>query len=125
MQKHMKSAELGENHLLDTPWTSSNSSARKELLQTVRALGAAGEFICELGEKIPQILLQDGSSFPRDESLDEFYRVCAPLERSYIQSARLVDILAHENPRLRVLEIRAGTGEASWRLLETLVGIPG
>ncbi|KAI0853704.1 putative polyketide synthase [Daldinia vernicosa] len=52
--------------------------------------------------------------------LQELYAAGITTLGSYIQLQRLVDLLAHKNPRMRILEISTGTGGAAASVLQTL-----
>ena len=125
MQKQLKRAKGGNNPLVEPQWDDLRDSERRVLLQKVRSLDLTGEFLCRLGENIPQILVHGLEPLPlmlENDLLERQYRQSAPLARNYIQAAMIVDNIAHENPHLRVLEIGAGTGGATLSILETLGG---
>ncbi len=125
MQEQLKLTRRGESPLLDAQWDV-NESERKELEALVRSLDSSGELICKVGENIPQILAQRLdvlSLMLEDGLLERRYRDSEDLSRGYTQVAMLVDIMAHENPHLRILEIGAGTGGATLRILEVLGGV--
>ncbi|RYP81008.1 hypothetical protein DL769_002188 [Monosporascus sp. CRB-8-3] len=55
-----------------------------------------------------------------DDLLRELYSTGIAVRAGHIQLQRIVDLLAHKNPRMRILQIGAGTGGATSALLETL-----
>lgn len=72
-----------------------------------------------------QILLgaTDALSIMLDnELLSKYYRDEDFFARSYTQAAAYVDLLAHQNPHLKILEIRAGTGGGTLPVLQVLGG---
>lgn len=128
MQKQLKLAKRGENPLVEGQWNTLRDSERKTLLQKVRLLDVTGEFLCKLGENIPQILVHGVEPLAlmlENDLLERQYRQSAPLARNYTQAAMIVDNMAHKNPHLRVLEIGAGTGGATLSILQTLGGESG
>ena len=128
MQKQLKLAKRGDNPLVEAQWDAMRDSERNALLEKVRLLDVTGEFLCKLGESIPDVLLrglEPLSLMLENNLLERQYRKSAPLARNYIQAAMIVDNIAHENPHLRILEIGAGTGGATLPILETLGGDSG
>lgn len=128
MQKQLQSAKNGENPLLEAQWDASSDSERKDFLDSVRSKGVSGEFTCKIGENIADIMLNGKDTLSimlEDGLLEKFYRHSAPLIRNNKQAAMLVDILAHKNPNLRILEIGAGTGGVTLPILEKLGGVSG
>lgn len=128
MQKQLKSAEKGENPVLDVDWDALNDSECRDFLERVRSQGVSGQFTCKIGENIPQIMLNGVDTLSlmlEDGLLEKFYRYSAPLIRNNEQAALLVNNLAHENPNMKVLEIGAGTGGVTLSILEKLGGVSG
>lgn len=125
MQKQLSLAREGQNPLLTAEWDVLTDSEREDFKKMVRSLDATGELLCRLGENIPNILSQSCdvlSLMLEDNLLERHYRQNSSLNRAYKSLAMLVDIIAHENPHLRILEIGAGTGGASLPTLEALSG---
>lgn len=56
--------------------------------------------------------------FFHDELMDEYYRQDIESTSLSKQTAILVDLMAHKNPSLRILEIGAGTGAGTERILD-------
>lgn len=125
MQKQLSLARGGQNPLLAAEWDVLTNSEREDFKEMVHSLDATGELLCRLGENIPKILSQSCdvlSLMLEDHLLERHYRQNSSLNRAYKSLAMLVDIIAHENPHLRILEIGAGTGGASLPTLEALSG---
>ena len=128
MLKQLQAAKAGENQLLDTKWNALNHSDRETFLASLYAGSTSGEFICKIGEDLPQILLNNTDSLSvmlGDGLLERFYRDSAPLRRNSAQVAQLISNIAHGNPNLRILEIGAGTGGTTLPILEKLGGTSG
>lgn len=125
MQKQLSLARGGQNPLLAAGWDVLTDSEREDFKKMVNSLDATGELLCRLGENIPKILSQSCdvlSLMLEDHLLERHYRQNSSLNRAYKSLAMLVDIIAHENPNLRILEIGAGTGGASLPTLEAFSG---
>ena len=125
MIKQLEAAKAGNNQLLNTDWDVLNESNREDFLASLRAESTSGEFTCKIGEKLPQILLNDTDSLSimlADGLLERFYRDSGPLRRNSAQAAQFISNVAHGNPNLRILEIGAGTGGMTLPILEKLGG---
>ncbi|KAI1141492.1 putative polyketide synthase [Hypoxylon sp. FL0543] len=55
-----------------------------------------------------------------DNLLHELFTWGIPVRTAYTQLQRTIDLLAHKNPKMRILEIGAGTGGASTAILDML-----
>ncbi|KAL8928323.1 MAG: hypothetical protein Q9172_001007 [Xanthocarpia lactea] len=98
------------------------------LEKAARVCGTRGELTCLMGENIPVILrgeVDPLSLLLKGDLLKEYYTTQDSMIRSYQSACRYVDLIAHQNPALRILEIGAGTGGATLPILETLVGHDG
>ncbi|KAI1490502.1 putative polyketide synthase [Biscogniauxia mediterranea] len=56
-----------------------------------------------------------------DDRLKDYYKLSNNLGQYLLPMQRCVDILAHKNPGMKVLEIGAGTGSTTRIMLETLI----
>ncbi|KAK9490612.1 hypothetical protein V1508DRAFT_424315, partial [Lipomyces doorenjongii] len=86
------------------------------------------EILCHIGENLPRILRQEIDPLTlmmEDDRLERHYRMNQALSQSYEQAAIYADLLANKNPFLNVLEIGAGTGGATFPLLQALGGRDG
>jgi NADPH:quinone reductase-like Zn-dependent oxidoreductase/ubiquinone/menaquinone biosynthesis C-methylase UbiE len=107
-------------------WVAKNNSEREDILKQVRISGDEGNFAVLVGNQFPEIIL--GTVDPlaltmKDDVLGRYYANNTRMARQYQQGAVLVDLLAHKDPHLKVLEIGAGTGGATLPLLTALGGI--
>lgn len=65
-----------------------------------------------------EVVMQDGL-------LDELYESGLGVKEAYPQLGRLIDLLAHANPRQKIIEIGAGTGGASRIVMDVLLARTG
>ncbi|MCJ1466203.1 hypothetical protein MMC07_004822 [Pseudocyphellaria aurata] len=111
-----------------TNWLDSSEKDREEFLTMTKSSDPCGEMVCRIGESLVPILQQEVdplSIMLEDDLLEQFYRSVEELDRGYRICASYVDKLAHENPRMRILEIGAGTGGTTRHILNSLRGTPG
>lgn len=93
-----------------------------------RLYGSIGELTCLMGQNLPAILrgeIDPLSLLLKDDLLKGYYNSQDCLTRSYQHACQYIDLIAHQNPALKVLEIGAGTGGATIPILETLGGQDG
>lgn len=98
------------------------------LEQASRLYGSRGELTCLMGQNLPAILRGDIDALSlllKDDLLKEYYSSQDCITRSYEHACQYVDLIAHQNPALKILEIGAGTGGATLPILETLGGQDG
>lgn len=100
-----------------------SESDKSILLEKSITSGIEGQMLAVLGSN-PSTLrsILTGESHPlnlmlQNDLLNKFY-MDGPLEASNVQTAEFVKLLARENPRMRILEIGAGTGGTTASLLE-------
>ncbi|OKL57046.1 hypothetical protein UA08_07371 [Talaromyces atroroseus] len=90
--------------------------------QTKRS-GPEGELLCTLGDNLLSIL-RDGidpwNIMMTENRLDAYLNDTSRLVRNYKIAAKYVRLLGNKNPQLSLLEIGAGTGEASLPILQAL-----
>ena len=123
MQNQLQSAKAGKNALLENQWDTLSDSECKNVQEAVHSQGSTGSLLSRIGGNISRIMLEGvdiSSLMLEDDLLEEYYRCSPPFVRSNKQAATLVSKLAHENPKLRILEIGAGTGGVTLPVLEAL-----
>ena len=94
-------------------WSSTDQHTVEDVLQTVAALGAQGRMAIRVGRRLLDILrgeVEPLSLMLEDDLLNKYYAESRGQDRVYEQAARFVSLAAHRNPRLKLLEIGAGTG---------------
>ena len=99
-----------------------DTSARKQLWSRVEETSPEGRLFVTVGKQLTEIL-QDGvdplETMLEDRHLHEFY--AGPgISTIYQKMIAYVDLLAHQNPSMSILEIGAGTGGATSPILQIL-----
>jgi acyl transferase domain-containing protein/phospholipid N-methyltransferase len=122
VQKDFANIEVnGDKYLTKDPYIIDDKSVFE-----VASSGAPGAFISKIGEKLPQIALGEVEPLElmlEDNLLSRNYEEDIWMDcRSYPSLANYVRLLAHQNPRMHILEIGAGTGGATRKILESLGG---
>ena len=100
----------------------SESPCRDDLLSSVARRSAEGALHVSVGQNLTRVLSGEMDSLDllfTTSLAPDFYH-SSSLGISYRKVAAYIDLLAHKNPNLRVLEIGAGTGAATNSILETL-----
>ena len=90
--------------------------------QSVRSAKNQLALLDRVGQHLPSILLGTEDSLAlmaTDRLLDAFY-TDTPYQRTYLQMANIVRLMTLKNPHMSVIEIGAGTGGATFPILEHL-----
>lgn len=106
-------------------WTKTSAEERAMVWERVRAAGDEGALYLALKTDIHRIILEETdplSVVMKDDVLGRYYAADVRMSTQCRQAAAYIDLLANKNPRLRVLEIGAGTGGATVPILEALGG---
>ena len=102
-------------------WSSTDQHTVENTLQQVANASTTGRMAVRLGRRLLDILrgeVEPLSLMLEDDLLDRFYAETRGQDRVYEQAAHFVRLAVHKNPKLRVLEIGAGTGYvSSWLFL--------
>ena len=105
-------------------WLSASAEERAVICTQVSSM-SYGTLLCHIGENLPRVLRRDVdplSLMMEDDRLERYYRENQSVSQSYQQAAVYIGLLAHKNPHLNILEIGAGTGGATYPILQTLGG---
>lgn len=94
-------------------WSSTDPSVIEETVHQVSAMSAHGRLTIHLVQRLVDIV--EGEVDPlslmlEDDLLNKYHAENPVQDRVYQQAARFVGSAAYNNPRLRILEIGAGTG---------------
>ncbi|KAL6244509.1 Type I Iterative PKS [Rhinocladiella similis] len=109
-------------------WLNPPEEVEKDILSRVSQATNDGRLLCHQGEHLVDILL--GKTEPleimmEDNLLDAYHGHHLGWEIAHHQLAEYIDLLAHKNPELNVLEIGAGTGGTTLPILQKLGGEKG
>lgn len=106
-------------------WVTKPAAERDAVWEAVRRSGDEGHFVTLVGDNLTDIIrgnVDPLAATLKDDALGRYYAHNPRMARQYQQAAVFVDLLAHKNPHLRVLEIGAGTGGATIPILTALGG---
>ncbi|KAL7621657.1 hypothetical protein AAE478_008984 [Parahypoxylon ruwenzoriense] len=112
----------------ESNWLEMRPEAEADLLQRVSVSSTDGAVLVEHGEYLPQILrgeIPPLQILMRNNFLNNFYKDGLGTEQHYAQAAYYIELMAHKNPNMKILEIGAGTGGASLPVLKSLGGSNG
>ncbi|OBR04783.1 Beta-ketoacyl synthase domain-containing protein [Colletotrichum higginsianum IMI 349063] len=118
-------SESGSGSGPGSGWLDMTPEAEAELLARVSRSSTDGAALVEHGEHLPQILrgeIPPLQILMRDNFLHNFYKDGLGTQQHYAQMAYYVEMMAHKNPNMRILEIGGGTGGASLPVLQALGG---
>ena len=96
-------------------WASTDHATVESTVQQAAATGPQGLMTARLGRRLLNILrgeIDPLSLMLEDDLLNQYYANFPAQDRAYEHAARFVRLAAHKNPRMRILEIGAGTGYA-------------
>ena len=94
-------------------WASTDHRTVENAMQRAAATGVQGLMTARLGQRLLDILrgeIDPLSLMLEDDLLNQYYSKFPAQDRVYEHAARFVQLAAHKNPRLKILEIGAGTG---------------
>lgn len=104
------------------------SGFQEQLWQRVSSFGPEGRLIVKLCRQILPIIRGKVDALQilsADETLADYYRQENPPPEVVKEIQQYVDCMAHANPNMRVLEIRAGTGGMTQYILDIIGGHNG
>ncbi|TVY83944.1 Reducing polyketide synthase [Lachnellula suecica] len=121
-------AKKGTLGIPTSSWVEADEMQRADVISRVSASGAEGSILCHVGESLPSILRKEVEPLAvmvEENRLDNYYAQNSRMSQNYRYAATYIDLLAHKNPHLKVLEIGAGTGGATLPILDALGGSDG
>ncbi|RYO81820.1 hypothetical protein DL764_009708 [Monosporascus ibericus] len=101
----------------------SDRSARGHLITQVENSGADGFFFMQVGRNLLRILSGEVDPLDlmfRDGLADHYYERMLANDHHAHPASAYIDLLCFKNPSMRILEVGAGTGGQTLRLLETM-----
>ncbi|EEP81156.1 hypothetical protein UREG_05998 [Uncinocarpus reesii 1704] len=109
-------------------WLNTTEEFETELLARVSRGSTDGAILCAHGENLPSIMRGEVLSqevLMKDNLLYDFYQFGVGSTQINTQLSCYLDLLAHKNSDLKILEIGAGTGGTTAPVLEILGGQNG
>ncbi|KAK3322951.1 hypothetical protein B0H66DRAFT_515672 [Apodospora peruviana] len=103
-------------------WLSDDDASDDEFLARMAAETIDGKMLCRVGGKLPEIFRREIEALEvmrTDNLLTDYYRHALADERTPAVTCAFIKHLSHKRP-LRVLEVGAGTGGATSRILPAL-----
>lgn len=103
--------------------TMSSSESLESLCQRLEGIDIESRLLVRVARNLPAILKGEVDALNllfSDDILSDFYSNFHSNQQLLARAADEVDILAHKNPTMRVLEIGAGTGSATEHVLGAL-----
>ncbi|RMZ66367.1 polyketide synthase [Pyrenophora seminiperda CCB06] len=103
--------------------TDATPEEKAALISKIRAASINGELVCNVGPHLRDILcgrISPLELMQENQLLLRFYVEGLKLDRSRKQMADLVQLHAFKNPRMKILEIGAGSGGTTRKVLEAL-----
>ncbi|ROW10959.1 hypothetical protein VMCG_00852 [Cytospora schulzeri] len=100
-----------------------NPEARETLNCQIEKSGVDGFFFIQIGRKLPQILRGEIDPLDfmfRDGLADRYYEAMLANDHHAYPASQLVDLMCFKNPSMDILEVGAGTGGQTMRLLDTM-----
>ena len=91
----------------------------------VEALSPSGRLVARCARNIKRVLMGEIGALEllfQDDLAEQYYQEDLESTSVFNQFECLLDLMAHKNPSLRILEVGAGTGSATERVLKTLLG---
>lgn len=112
--------ELGPG---SSEWVEDSIEEKARLFEAVKSSSVNGEVVCRLGPRIAAILKREVTPLEllmEGKLLYKYYRDAMKYDRANIQLSKLVGHLVHKNPRVKILEIGAGTGSTTRCILKVI-----
>ncbi|KAL7625246.1 hypothetical protein AAE478_004461 [Parahypoxylon ruwenzoriense] len=122
MKRQCELAEAGKLPCQSPEWTSASEVIEEGVLARVAEASLEGEMMYRINENISSMLLGKVEAWEvmsRDNLLNNMYRYGLSDERTPTVQCEYIKHLSHKRP-LRILEVGAGTGSATSRILKSL-----
>ncbi|KAI2466075.1 hypothetical protein F4781DRAFT_434797 [Annulohypoxylon bovei var. microspora] len=122
MKRQCELGEAGKLPCQSPEWASASESVENDVLARVSKATLEGEMMCRINDNISSMLLGEVEAWEvmsRDNLLNNMYRYGLSDERTPAIQCEYIKRLSHKRP-LRILEVGAGTGSATSRILSSL-----
>ncbi|KAL4916483.1 hypothetical protein BDW62DRAFT_186074 [Aspergillus aurantiobrunneus] len=125
MQQFEQQGSSGQLAPRSSRWPTASGGVKQMLFDRVAAQSVDGQLLCRIGRSLVGILR--GETDPQqlvDENklFNKFQQEMLQKSAAVEQVSQLVDLYAHHNPRLRVLEIGAGAADLVESVIQRLAG---
>ncbi|KAF2811141.1 reducing type I polyketide synthase [Mytilinidion resinicola] len=100
-----------------------DSEAMERLCEQIQSTNAEGQAYVATGRHLTSILRGDTDPLEflfHNDLLTNFYREINDSRACFAELSRVLDAAAHKNPNMKVLEVGAGTGGTTEKVLSTL-----
>ena len=128
MEATLKQGWEGNIPLQTSEWLGCTATDRKDYLNKMRLSDDCFELICRMGENLSAIFQQSIDPLKlilEDNRLDRIYDSHISLQQPYASCVQYADLLAHENPFMRILEVGGGSSSLAMSVLKSLGGASG
>jgi acyl transferase domain-containing protein/NADPH:quinone reductase-like Zn-dependent oxidoreductase/SAM-dependent methyltransferase len=109
-------------------WLDTSKQYEVDLLARVESSSIDGRLLCNHGNHLEEIIRGQKEVLEvltQDDMLDKYYSSHIGWDTAHQPLSNYLDLLAHKNPELRILDIGAGTGGTTGSLLRKLSGHNG
>jgi NADPH:quinone reductase-like Zn-dependent oxidoreductase/malonyl CoA-acyl carrier protein transacylase/SAM-dependent methyltransferase len=123
MQRETNPDVSNGEHSYRTKWLTCSKDERDVFMESFATKWPDSWHWVHVGSKLPMILREEVTSLEvlmEENLLYDVYENSSMFHRSFKQLAQLVGLLSRRNPWLRILEIGAGTGGCTSRVLEKI-----
>ena len=123
LSKLLIQVQQGDWPFQDSKWLSCDEEEKNRFLTSFISADDCGRLVCSVGENLVPIFRQEVeplSIMLGDNMLESFYRSHESFKLGNESCADMVRKLAHQNPNMRIIELGAGTGATTMRVLRAL-----
>ncbi|KAJ5893428.1 hypothetical protein N7495_005119 [Penicillium taxi] len=123
MKLQVTQALQGELGPGSSKWVEDSMEDKKKLFSSVQASSVNGEVVYRLGPQIVAMLRREVTPLEllmEDKLLYKYYRDALKFDRANVQLSKIIRHIVHKNPRVKILEIGAGTGGTTRSLLNVI-----
>ncbi|KAI0377914.1 hypothetical protein F5Y04DRAFT_284381 [Hypomontagnella monticulosa] len=122
MKRQCELGKAGKLPCQSSEWAVANDTTEDEVLARVGKASLEGEMMCRINDNMSSILRGEVEAWEvmsQDNLLNNMYRYGLSDERTPAIQCEYIKRLSHKRP-LRILEVGAGTGSATSRILSSL-----
>ncbi|CAJ2511162.1 Uu.00g067870.m01.CDS01 [Anthostomella pinea] len=122
MKRQCDLGKAGELPCQTPEWSTASKAVEDEVLSRVAAASLEGKMMCRINDNVESVLLGEIEPWElmnHDNALNDMYRYGLSDERTPAVQCEYISRLSHKRP-LRILEVGAGTGSATSRILAAL-----